>query len=341
MRGVSRIVLSTALVVGLAACPKPAPSTDTGGTAGTAGTCRTSDTPLGCTHVTTPPGSTPGIGGHQGVYLEGETLEHLHFTSHAFPPPPGTVLHAVESCGKALRPVVTVRSCKAIPELPGALGAVTCQVDVTDFPGICKFKPFNAILDPDPVHHRGVTIVRGYWDATAGWHDEPGVVTLSCDAKNNTPDVQQFEDSDGAITKCVRTFHLDPQAFSDAFQACIRMVRADYCGDGTPHTFLGTEVGVSTPHDPMTVPECTQHGCFEASWSKHGAVCVARTRWSGPGMGLDACQGQFAPTGGMSCRSNPDEGIVFSRSEQHVCNQFAPGPCGPDLDPFCASHGSH
>src|SRR5215510_705047 len=117
------------LLVCLAACPKPAPSNDPG-TGGPPGACRTSDTPVGCIHVTTPPGSTPGIGGHQGVYLEGETLEHLHFNSPVFPPPPGTVLHAAESCGKALRPVVTVRSCKGIPELPDALGAVTCQVDV-------------------------------------------------------------------------------------------------------------------------------------------------------------------------------------------------------------------
>jgi hypothetical protein len=327
--------LVACLAAGLAGCPKPTPPSP--------GTCRASDTPAECILRTTPPGSTPGIGGHQGVYLEGETLARLHFTGGAFPPPPGTVLHAVETCGKALRPTVIVTSCKPIPELPEAQGAVTCQVDVKDVPGICKFKPFSGILDPDQAHHRGVTIVRGFWDATAAWHDEPGALTLSCDAKSNTPAVQQFEESDGAITKCVRTFHLDPQALSDAFQACVRMVRADYCGDGMPHTFLGTEVGVSTPHDPMTVPECTQHGCFEASWSKNGAVCVARTRWSGPGMGLDACQSQFSPAGptaSMACRGNPAEGIVFSRSEQHVCNQFEPGPCGPDLDPFCASHAS-
>jgi hypothetical protein len=328
----SRFAVSMGMVVCLAGCPKPTPPTP--------GTCRRSDSPKECVLVTTPPGSTPGIGGHQGVYLEGETLERLHFTG-TFPPQPGAVLHAVEACGKALRPTVIVRSCQSIPELPGAQGAVTCQVDVKDVPGICKFKPFNAILDPDPVHHRGVTIVRGFWDATAAWHDEPGVVTLSCDAKSNGLDVQQFEASDGAITKCVRTFLLDPTAFNDAFQACVRMVRADYCGDGMPHTFLGTEVGVSTPHDPMTVPECTQHGCFEASWSKNGAVCIARTRWSGPGMGLDACQLQFAPAGGMACRGNPAEGIVFSRSEQHVCNQFAPGPCGTDQDPFCKTHISN
>lgn len=316
----------------LAACRKPSPPSLT--------SCRSSDAPDACIHVLTPPGTQPGIGGHQGLYLEGETIERLHFIGGggAFPPPPGTVLEATEACGKALRPIVVVKWCKPVPELPAAHGAFTCQVDVKDVPGICRFKPFNAVLDPDPVHHRGVTIVRGFWDATAAWHDDPGTLTLSCDARSNTPAVEQFEESDGAITKCVRTFLLDPQDLGDAFQACIRMVRADYCGDGTPHTFLGTEVGVSTPHDPMTQPECTQHGCFEASWSRHGAVCVARTRWSGPGMGLDACQGQFSPVGGLSCRGNPAQGIVFSRSEQHVCSQFAPDPCGPDLDPFCTGH---
>ena len=55
------------------------------------------------------------------------------------------------------------------------------------------------------------------------------------------------------------------------------MVRADYCGDGTPHTVPGVAIelfdaaGVHAPRDPG-------YGAFEALWSPAGAVCLARSR---------------------------------------------------------------
>jgi hypothetical protein len=60
-------------------------------------------------------------------------------------------------------------------------------------------------------------------------------------------------------------------------QACTRMMRADYCGDGTPHTRNGTLVNVSDrlgihPFDPE--PPLT----FEAAWGVGGAVCVRHVR---------------------------------------------------------------
>jgi hypothetical protein len=182
-----------------------------------------------------------------------------------------------------------------------------------------------------------VTVVRGFWDASATWNDGTGIVTLSCDANGNHAGVEQFSEADGAITKCVRQWLLDPKTFSDAFQACIRMARADYCGDGHPHTFNGTNVGVSTPRDPMKVSDCGDGRCFEASWSKNGAVCIARPRWSGPGMGYEACQGQFTSVGGKLCRGPEAEGVVFSRSKQNVCGQAEPAVCGPDADSVCTA----
>lgn len=62
--------------------------------------------------------------------------------------------------------------------------------------------------------------------------------------------------------------------------ACVRMARADYCGDSVPHTKQGTSIdnyddlGIETRgarNDASYV--------FEAGWSAQGAVCVARTRW--------------------------------------------------------------
>lgn len=59
------------------------------------------------------------------------------------------------------------------------------------------------------------------------------------------------------------------------FAACVRMMRADYCGDGRPHTRPGVQVdmwdraGVQSPQTGLP---------FEAAWNANGALCVARPR---------------------------------------------------------------
>jgi hypothetical protein len=303
--------------------------------------CRESDGPKECK----PP---LGLGGHQGGFLEGDGLERLHFTipAGAFPPPPGTQLAAEQTCGGKSKLFLSVLGCTPVPEAGGP-GAFACRVDVIAPPGgaanvvppltpICATRLGSTFSDPDPTHHRGVTMVRGLWDGAGAWHDEPNTVTLSCDAAGNAPKVEQFVEADGAITKCLRQFQINPQLFGDAFLACIRMARADYCGDGHPRTYAGTEIGVATPLSPMTAAECRDGRCFEASWSKDGAICIARPRWTGKEMGFLACRDQFTPSGGMLCRGDPAQGVVFSRSQQYVCKQPLPVACSADLDPVCA-----
>jgi ADYC domain len=89
----------------------------------------------------------------------------------------------------------------------------------------------------------------------------------------------------GAIGKCVR-FGYKPwrdvagESFWDYHQACVRLMRADYGGDGIGHTRTGTWVdffdrlGIQRPgSDPRD-----QALEFEAAWGPDGAVCVRRTR---------------------------------------------------------------
>jgi hypothetical protein len=300
-------------------------------------TCREHEPPRAC-----PPPSS-GIGGHQGTYLEGNGLERFHFAlpGGTFPPAPGARLATAASCGTDQRPVIVVQSCRPSPGLVAVMqGVVSCVVDVEASPGICTTKgPFTTLLDPSPTRHRGVTMVRGFWDHRGTWRDDPGLVTLSCDAAGNEPNVEQFVDADGAITKCAKQFQIDPATHSDAFQACVRMIRADYCGDGRVHTHKLTEISVATPQHPMTVAECSDGQCFEASWSKNGAVCIARPRWEGPDMGFDDCRQQFVQVGDMLCRGNPADGVVFSRSRQFVCGK-PPRACGADADPVCTGSGA-
>ena len=94
---------------------------------------------------------------------------------------------------------------------------------------------------------------------------EPGVFELVCTA--------------GARGKCVRFGYLPwtNQAMRDVYDACVRMVRADYCGEGEGTTRNGTLIdhydaeGIDEPgHDPRFE--------FEAGWTAAGAVCVRRVR---------------------------------------------------------------
>lgn len=105
--------------------------------------------------------------------------------------------------------------------------------------------------------------VPGTWDATGARHESADLVTFAC--------------FPGAIAKCVNWGYRPWQEGIDTHQACTRMVRADYCGDGASHTRNGTPIDV---FDDLGVnaPERADLG-FEAAWGPDGATCVGHTRY--------------------------------------------------------------
>ncbi|MCC5642173.1 hypothetical protein LC607_04165 [Nostoc sp. CHAB 5824] len=73
--------------------------------------------------------------------------------------------------------------------------------------------------------------LQGSWDNTGAYQLGKKLVTFSC--------------TNGALAKCIRFGYKPWKTFNgrslqDYHQACVRMVRADYCGDGTSHTHDGT-----------------------------------------------------------------------------------------------------
>ena len=105
-----------------------------------------------------------------------------------------------------------------------------------------------------------------------------------------TPDGQHLRDAtsftitctSGASGKCVRFGYkpwrmIGAESLWDYHQTCVRIVRADYGGDGSPHTRDGTLIDI---FDRLGIqrsdrdPDLT----FEAAWGPDGAVCVRRTR---------------------------------------------------------------
>ena len=92
----------------------------------------------------------------------------------------------------------------------------------------------------------------------------------------------------GVIAKCYRWGY---RPWTDEFgdlvpyhQTCTRVARADYCGDGTPHTHDGTQINI---WDRLPSGGIQHHGgqlptlgmLFEAGWNTEGAVCLSHARW--------------------------------------------------------------
>jgi hypothetical protein len=60
-------------------------------------------------------------------------------------------------------------------------------------------------------------------------------------------------------------------------QACVRMIRADYCGDGVAHTVNGNPVDA---WDGLGLNDEVASYGFEGEWDEHGSKCLSSARWS-------------------------------------------------------------
>jgi hypothetical protein len=109
--------------------------------------------------------------------------------------------------------------------------------------------------------------VNGYWDY------RHGVPTGG--AKINDPARFTFACESSAITKCMR-FGYRPWAtvggksLADHHQACTRLIRADFCGDGTSYTTTGQWVNL---YDALGIQQDTEDWVIEAEWDTQGARC--------------------------------------------------------------------
>jgi hypothetical protein len=65
------------------------------------------------------------------------------------------------------------------------------------------------------------------------------------------------------------------KSLEDHHQACVRMIRADYCGDGQPWTVDGTIINV---YDNLGIQKDVSNWDIEAEWNEHGARCLSHQR---------------------------------------------------------------
>lgn len=124
------------------------------------------------------------------------------------------------------------------------------------------------ICQPDRDNVAKALALAGQWD-TSGNHIDNQRITFAC--------------TNSALAKCVRWGYkpwktVRGKSLRDYHQACTRMVRADYCGNGVAHTHDGTEIDI---YDRLGIQNRANNSSmkFEAAWNSDGAVAIARTRF--------------------------------------------------------------
>ena len=78
-----------------------------------------------------------------------------------------------------------------------------------------------------------------------------------------------------AIAKCVEPGFKPWRDAIPELAACVRALRADYCGDGTPHTVNGTMVNI---FDDRGIQADAVDWVPEAEWTPEGATCVSKKK---------------------------------------------------------------
>jgi hypothetical protein len=126
----------------------------------------------------------------------------------------------------------------------------------------------------------------------------------------------------GAQGKCVRFGYApwrqapDGRPMLDWYNACVRMVRGDYCGDGRSFTRDGTIIDI---YDRIGVQKSDDDPSFsfEAIWGPDGALCVAHPRipdvidLDGLARACPRLAGKLGPT---VCNENAPGGLLINRS---------------------------
>jgi hypothetical protein len=112
--------------------------------------------------------------------------------------------------------------------------------------------------EPDGTTAKRALLVPGSWDKLGAWSNT-GAVTNAC--------------RQAAIAKCVEFGYKSWKGHADTHHACVRMLRADYCGDGQTHTVDGTLIKM---FDKATFQKRTADDVpwpVDAEWNADGAIC--------------------------------------------------------------------
>ena len=146
--------------------------------------------------------------------------------------------------------------------------------------------------DEDGVGHPAIPL-QNYWDTESGDRiDDADVISWSCTTGVLAHCVQwgyrpwaeaedcKKKDKKGKWKKCKDV------SLRDHHQACTRMARADYCGDGDTWTITGTQIDIWDNLEPQLQARAGDWD-IEAEWTPEGAWCLSDIRqqaWKDEGL---------------------------------------------------------
>lgn len=152
--------------------------------------------------------------------------------------------------------------------------------------------------------------LAGGWDESEGTPDggshraDPLRFTFACEGHALAKCVALGYTPWGSAPECRGPGDCHALPLAALHQACTRLLRADYCGDGTSATRDGTTVDL---WDAASIEQDTAPSWpFEAEWSEGGATCVAATRHL----------------------TLPDGGLVRDYIQAHCPARWQPQSCG-------------
>jgi ADYC domain-containing protein len=195
----------------------------------------------------------------------------------------------IEASGTAFRATLSDGSVKQGMELSGA---------------VLVFKVKDAVMRiriasvaPDPTDKTGSVLLHDFRIADTGeplCSPAPDGTRLGFPLAGRTAKDERFVEAApgvfelictaGGQGKCVRFgYHPwetapDGRPMRDYYNACVRMLRADYCGDGHGWTRDGTLVDLWDDHGIQVRDADAAALSFEAGWASDGTVCVAHSR---------------------------------------------------------------
>lgn len=279
----------------------------------------------------------------QGRLLEGFGLEGYHFTRVG-----GGKGRSGTWRGESVCDSADVKRSPSGPSLAPATGRLEVTLE-------CEGSSTSAEICKATSTSRGlcgaaagkaveVVVVDGKWDRHATFQRVARTITLGCVVPAARSGAEDDTDSSGALAKCLQQWKYSPVEDPGRFEACIRMARADYCGDGLSFTQAKTMVDVIRPPPdpnancytpaPDAGPSCDNGACEEAEWNEKGAVCYWHPRYAtftrkalSPLVPkLHACLGTFKSLGhpGHYCRAGGGPSLIADRSKLEgncACNK--------------------
>ncbi len=257
--------------------------------------------------------------------------------------PTGTAAAATLTLADPGSTTVTVANCT------DKGGFWDCPSPTFSRPGFCKAPPrgsFRVFVLKAKLLSGGFTFSMGTpLTLVCGGNDGNGPQTPSCAG----PQPELFSTAGDCID-----WNYGPTTPGDQrrFNACVRMARADYLGNGSSATRVGTHIQPGSSADRCDCTDC--ESCLEAYWTDLGAICIFHPRWKevvtrvttilGPKAG-EMMKSTFPDTVEyekkvFKCRRGmtPPNAVLWNRSRIHSCNgstlNISPCPRGA-FDPDC------